>query len=347
MSRPDYVFATATHRVTATDDPHRFRAEPGGWEFDLTRERQTVPEALLTPAFEHAVMAWVLARGERTLRLNGGERSLRPEDLDRPPRGPVQRLVSIAPSNAEIVWALDATDLLVGAESSSDFPPMLERLPRLGPDLAVDMDALAALAPDLVLASLSVPGMERNIAGLERLGIPVLVLAPQNLAEIEADILRVGRTIGRSAQARRVTQEMAAQIAELRRKQAGHTPVPVFLEWWPKPMFTPGAPCWSNEMIELAGGVNVFRDRPQQSLEVSPEEVTQADPAVIFISWCGVPREKLNTERVLKREGIQGVRAVREKHVVPIDEALLGRPGPRVLEGIRRMAEAIREAEQA
>lgn len=349
MSRPRYAFKTLTHTWVETGTSGLYRAEPGGAELRLSLERQVLPPEVHTPELERIAAAWVIARGGRTLNLEGASGSLRngpiaPEHLDRPARGTVRRLVSIAPSNAEIVGALGATDLLVGVESSSDFPPEVKALPRLGPDLAVDMEALAALKPDLVLASLCVPGMERNIAGLECLGVPYLVLAPQSLAEIRADILRVGAAIGFGNAAARVVADMDGRLEALRTRQQGRAPVPVYLEWWPKPMFTPGGACWSNELIALAGGRNVFADRPGQSTEVTPEEVTQANPDVIVVAWCGVPFDKLNVNRVLQREGLGGVSAVRHHRVHAVDESLLGRPGPRVVEGIEAIARAIQGA---
>ena len=107
-------------------------------------------------------------------------------------------------------------------------------------------------------------------------------------------------------------------------------------------MFSPGGRCWSTELIELAGGVNVFRHLPAQSAEVSAADVVAADPEVIFLSWCGVPPAKLNPERVLTRTELAEVSAIRNRRVYPIDESLLGRPGPRVVEGIAQMAEKLR-----
>jgi iron complex transport system substrate-binding protein len=343
MARPDFAFRTSRHTVYAEGGPV-YRAEPGGMRLQLTLAAQGVPAELLDAEMERAVMAWVLARGGRRLNLNGDSRPLHPAQLDRPARGPVRRLVSIAPSNAEIVGALDAAGLLVGVESSSDFPPEVRGLPRLGPDLNVNLEALQRLAPDLVLASLSVPGMERNVAGLERLGLPTLVLAPQSVAEIRADILRVGAALGRAERAQAVVERMDGQLAELGRHCAGQPPVPVYLEWWPKPMFTPGGACWTNELIERAGGVNVFRERQVQSEAVEVEDLVRADPEVILVAWCGVPFDKLDVRRVLTRPGLEGVRAVRNGRVVAIDESLLGRPGPRVTEGALRIAEALRGA---
>jgi iron complex transport system substrate-binding protein len=340
MGRPEFAFRTRDQTVYPAG-ASVYRAEPAGAVLRLTLDAQEVPPALLTPEMERAVMAWVMARGGRRLRLNGTERGLRPELLDRPAGAAVRRLISIAPSNAEIVGALGAAGRLVAVESSSDFPPEVRALPRLGPDLAVDLDAVARLAPDLVLASLSVPGMERNVAGLERLGLPYLVLAPQCVADIRADILRVGAALDCPGRAAQVVADMDAGFAELAGAAAGRGPVPVYLEWWPNPMFSPGAACWTNELIECAGGRNVFRDRPGQSGTVQAGDVARADPHVILVAWCGVPLDKLNVQRVLSRPGLAGVSAVRNGRVVAIDESLLGRPGPRVVEGARQIAKAI------
>jgi iron complex transport system substrate-binding protein len=341
MSRPDFAFKTSTHTWVATAAAGVYRAEPGGTEVRLSIARQEIPAEVRTPELERVVMSWVISRGGRTLNLDGTPRPIAPGDLDRPAPGPVRRLVSIAPSNAEIVGALGAAGLLVGVESSSDFPPEVQSLPRLGPDLHVDMAALAALRPDLVLASLCVPGMERNIAGLERIGVPYIVLAPQSLADIRSDILRTGAAIGTSDAAGRVVADMDARLDALREQRAGQPAVPLYLEWWPKPMFTPGRACWSNELIALAGGRNVFADQPGQSAEVAPEAVARANPAVIVVAWCGVPFDKLNVNRVLQREGLESVSAVRTRRVHAVDESLLGRPGPRVVEGIEHLARAI------
>ncbi len=349
MARPDHAFRTSTHTVFATDEAGVYRTEPDGHELRFSLEAQHLPPGLDTPEFERAAMAWVITRGGRTLNLNGRRRPLSPQMLDRPPAGPVRRLITIAPSNAEIVGALDSADLLVGVESTSDFPPEVKRLPQLGPELNVDMEALAALKPELVLASLTVPGMERSLTALEQTGIPYLVFAPRGLADIFEEIERAGAAIGRPERAEALLKRLRGRLEVLRRGleekgagcEGGPAPVRVYLEWWPKPMFSPGRTCWSNELIELAGGVNVFRAIPSQSGEVTAEEVTAADPEVIFVSWCGVPKEKLDPKRVLKRGGLEKVTAVREGRVYPIDESLLGRPGPRVFDGIDLMAEKL------
>ncbi len=346
QSRPEHAFFSAGHTWLRTGDEGVFHSQESGAEIRLTRERQQAPDSLVDESLKRAVGAWLIARGVREINLNETREPIGPEWLERPqswPEPPLRRVVSIAPSNTEIMAGLGAESLLVGVDSGTDYPPGIIGLPRLGSELYVDMEALAALKPDLVLASLTVPGMERNVTILERMEIPMLITAPLSLTDIGREMLRAGNAIGYREAARDAVNKMEQGFAELQAARAGlpSRPVRVFLQWWHHPMFTPGAVCWSNELIESAGGVNVFRHLPVQSAEVSPQQVVEADPEVIFLSWCGVPYGKLNPERVLRRKDLSSVTAIARERVFPLDEALLGRPGPRLVQGATRMAELI------
>jgi hypothetical protein len=145
----------------------------------------------------------------------------------------------------------------VACEDSSDWPPEVEGCERLGPDLGPDLDRVAALAPDLVLSSLSVPGMERNVTGLRVRGVRQRVLAPRSLDDVLAELRLVGEDLGLPERAAAVCEQMQAEREALRAARP-ERPVGVYLEWWPRPMFSPGAACYSNELIALAGGFNVF-----------------------------------------------------------------------------------------
>ena len=136
-----------------------------------------------------------------------------------------------------------------------------------------------------------------------------------------------------------VREGLAAERAALLAERPAE-PVRVSLEWWPRPMFSPGADCYSNELIALAGGINVFGERAGASLEVTVEEVLREDPEVCFVSWCGVAADKLDPDNLIKR--MEGLRAAREGWVFALDERFSGRPGPRMLEASRIMGRAIR-----
>jgi iron complex transport system substrate-binding protein len=153
----------------------------------------------------------------------------------------------------------------------------------------------------------------------------------------------LGEQLGVEARAREVVEDMRRQIAELQAQASERpTPVRVYLEWWPRPMFTPGAACYSNELIALAGGINVFGQRPGSSLEISVDDLIAAQPEVCFVSWCGVAADKLDVRRLIDRPGLEKLPAARAGRVFPLDERFSGRPGPRMLEAARIMAAGIR-----
>ena len=106
------------------------------------------------------------------------------------------KIISICPSNTELCAYLGIEDQLIAIDDYSDWPDSIQALPRVGPDLSINLDLVQELEPDLVLASLSVPGMEKNIEGLEERGIPHLTFNPQSLEDIANDLLTLGSAVG-------------------------------------------------------------------------------------------------------------------------------------------------------
>src|ERR1700756_5611896 len=107
-----------------------------------------------------------------------------------------ERIISLCPSNTEILFALGLGDCIVGVDSHSDYPPQVKELPKVGPDLRINMEKVKALKPDLIVASLTVPGMERNIEALEEMKLSYIVLNPQSIKGTLEDILMVGKITG-------------------------------------------------------------------------------------------------------------------------------------------------------
>ena len=191
------------------------------------------------------------------------------------------RIVSLCPSNTEILACLGLSDHIVGVDRYSDWPPAVRSLPDLGPDLAIDMDRVAALQPSLIVASLSVPGMERNVEQLEDLGIPYLVLNPKRLEDIYDDILDVGAATNRTAQASQLVHQMKERIEEVadRCSSQGDTPR-LYWEWWPKPVFSPGGNNWLTDVSEAVSAVNVFADHPDEKKQTDWEGSRSSGPGL-------------------------------------------------------------------
>jgi iron complex transport system substrate-binding protein len=248
------------------------------------------------------------------------------------------RLVSLTCSNTEIVCALGLGHALVGVDDHSDFPPeVVDGLPRVGPDLSIDVDRVAELRPDLVLASLTVPGHEKVVARLAAAGLPHVAPAPLSVADVLRDVRDLARLLGVPDRGEAVASAMEAEL-----RPCPDTGRSVLVEWWPKPVIAAGRRSWIQDLVTLAGGRNAL-DRDVISAPLTNEESAALAPDVVVVSWCGVPFDRYRLDVVHRRPGWGEVPAVRAGRVVPITEAWLGRPGPRLVDGYRALRLALAE----
>ena len=252
------------------------------------------------------------------------------------------RVFSHTCSNTEIVCELGCADFLVGVDADSDYPPeVVARLPQPGRDLDLDVAQVAALQPDLVLTSLTLPGHQQVIDELHAAGLRTLVCDPLSLADVHEDIRRIARALGVEERGEALVQRM----------QAAMQPVPVtgrrprvLVEWWPKPVIAVGGQSWVHEMIEAAGGSNPWGELPVKSQPLEDADAAAQAPDVVVMSWCGVRVENYRAEVVRRRPHWEDVPAVRHDRIHAISEAFLGRPGPRLVEGHRQLCRVIAEA---
>lgn len=211
------------------------------------------------------------------------------------------RLISICPSNTELVHFLGITSQLVGVDDFSDWPAEIEKLTRLGPDLSIDMDKLQSLEPDLVLASLSVPGMEKNVEELKRRNIPHVVYNPQSLTDIQNDLLDLGQRTNKMLPARHMVDWMIKEIRSYEKiSRSIKNRRKVYFEWWPKPVFTPGKVNWLTEIAYLAGGQNLFEDVELASVQTTWDDVVNRKPDMIGMVWVGVKTDKMQPSHIKK-----------------------------------------------
>ncbi|WP_210365712.1 cobalamin-binding protein [Bacillus sp. REN3] len=248
------------------------------------------------------------------------------------------RVVSLCPSNTEIMEFLGLAHLLVGVDDFSDWPESIKRLPKLGPDLSIDLDLVQQLKPDLVLASLSVPGMEKNVEGLKELGLPYIVLNPQSFADIEKDLLITAEALQMPERGKEAAREFRSRFEETKAKgsQAVYWPR-LYWEWWPKPVFTPGNINWLTELSEAAGAENAFKDVELASVQTDWDDVRSRNPDYICIAWVGVSRQKVKKEQITKRPGWEELDAVKKDRILILEEELFCRPSPRLLDGLEKL----------
>jgi iron complex transport system substrate-binding protein len=251
------------------------------------------------------------------------------------------RVVSLACSNTEIVCALGCEDLLVGVDDHSDYPErVVARLPRVGPDLDIDVEAVMALEPDLVLATLTVPGHEKIVERLEGTGLRFIAPEPVSLADVYRDIHQIGDLLAVPESAERLVAEMRTALDADEPPDDAPT---ILVQWWPKPVITPGRLSWASDVIRAAGGRAALGHEDHKSRPMTDEEVYELAPDAVVLSWCGVHPDKYRPDVVLGNETWANLPFVREARVYCVGEPFLGRPGPRLAKGLHALREIVAE----
>ena len=252
-----------------------------------------------------------------------------------------QRIISLGPSNTEILYALGAEQRVLGVDDYSDYPPEVQVKPKLGaPFPSFNMESIVALDPDLVV---SVPLVQFNDQ-MRSHGIPVIVLDPRDLEEILATILLLGDAIGAKDEALTLVGNLQHRIEAVRVGIKGSQKVRVFYELdatdSTRP-YTVGPGSFVEDLITLAGGWNVSSQTAAAYPQVGLEFVVAMDPQVILLGDAFAPYNPQTPEMVRRRPGWGIITAVQEGAIIPIDGDLTTRPGPRIVDGLEAIAEAL------
>jgi iron complex transport system substrate-binding protein len=247
---------------------------------------------------------------------------------------PARRIVSLAPHLTEQLFAIGAGDLIVGTTDFADFPEAAKRVPRVARAHSVDLERVSAARADLVLVWGS--GFPpATVDALRRLGVPTFVSEPRQLADIATSLERLGALTGRSPA--RAAGAFNAKLAALRDRYRDRREVRVFYQVWNDPLMTLGGRHVVSEAIALCGGRNVFADLAPIAPRVSTEAVLAADPEAIITAEPGArPSGVLATWQRFER-----ITAVRRNLLVTLDADRINRHGPRIVDEIAVLCEAI------
>jgi iron complex transport system substrate-binding protein len=252
-----------------------------------------------------------------------------------------QRIISLAPSNTEVLFALGLEDRVVGVTEFCDYPEAALDKPKVGGFSTVDVERVVALEPDLILAT-SVHET-KVIPTLEKVGLTVVALAPETLDEVLANIILVGKITGRSQEATRLVAGLEERVKVITDKTEslpeGQRPR-VFYLTWHDPLMTPGSGTRHDDVILKAGGTNIARDLTGYA-GISLEAVVDANPEVIIAGVGMGSGENLPFQFVLTEPRLMDTDARRNNRVYEIDVDLVGRPGPRIVDALEKFAEFI------
>lgn len=193
-----------------------------------------------------------------------------------------QRVVALAPSLSEMMLELDAAERLVGVLDGGPRLPALAHLPSLGRHGQLNLEALLALQPDLILLWPDSVGPAMH-AQLKALGIPLIEAQPHSLMELADQLATIGAAVGHAAEGERLAAQMREGIAELTARYARREVLSVFYQVWDRPMYTLGGRQIVSDALRLCGARNVFEDLALPAPQVSVESLLARDPAVILV----------------------------------------------------------------
>ena len=255
--------------------------------------------------------------------------------------GNPQRIVSLAPSNTEILFALGLGDKVVGVTDFCDYPEEAQAIEKVG-GIEPNLEKIVALAPDLVLAIGGSPAQVEKATDMEKLGLTVLVLEPGDIESIMANIELVGKATGVEKEANQLAAQMRKRFDDITTKATGAGSRPsVFFELDatdPSKPYTPGPDSFIDALIGLAGGSNIAAGAKMQWAQLSTEEIIAQNPEVIVL---GDVNYGVTAEMVKERPGWSVITAVKNGAIYPIDDILVSRPGPRIIDGLEALARII------
>ncbi len=251
--------------------------------------------------------------------------------------GPAQRVVSLAPSNTEILFTIGAGAQVVGRDEFSDYPAEAASLPSIGGSMGeFSAEAIVALEPDLVLAAeINTPELVKQ---LEDLGLTVYYLSnPTTLEEMYVNLEIVARLTGHDVSG--LVESLKARVAAVDEKIAPLSFRPnVFYEidaTDPNKPWTYGPGTFGDLLIERAGGFNVGSVATDPYPQLSLEQIVVANPSIIVL---GDAMWGVTVESVQERAGWDAIDAVQNGNIFPIDDNLISRPGPRLVDGLEALA---------
>jgi iron complex transport system substrate-binding protein len=251
-----------------------------------------------------------------------------------------EKIVSVSPSETEILFALGLDDRIVGVSDLDDYPEAALSKPKMGNIMAPNEEALLAAEADVVFTGISI-----NPAALENLrslGIKVFKVDAKTVEDVMQNIRTIGKITDRQAEAQAVVDEMKADVERVTEAVRNLNPeekVDVYLEF--APGWTVGSGEFIDEMIRLAGGVNIAADQTGW-YEISEEAIIQTNPDVILYDGTMVDENNQTLEQIIRgRSGWDEIDAVREGRMYGLDSNLLTRPGPRVTKGLIEIAKSL------
>ena len=249
-----------------------------------------------------------------------------------------QRIISVAPSNTEILFALGLEDKIVGITNYCNFPEETKNIEKIGETSPLNLEKIVSLKPDLILAY---AGQLKEIPRLRELGLNTIVIEPLNLQETLKSIQMVATVAGIPEKGNILVENLSQRIDQIKTEVSNLeiTKKPkIFIGGIYETIWTPGEGTLFNELINLAGGINIAAGFSGW-IKISPEFIVKEDPDIIIIPIGAMnPGDELKIkENISQRPGWSNLSAVKTQKIFIVNEDLFFRPGPRIVDGLERL----------
>lgn len=252
---------------------------------------------------------------------------------------PATRIVALSPGATELVFAAGGGEQLVGAVSFSDYPPAAQKLPRVGSYDRIDLEAVLALEPDLIVAWVSGNPLNQ-VEQLQQLGLPVYYGEPRNFAGVSTTLERLAVLAGSETVGQGAANAFRNGIEALRQRYMQAAKVTVFYQVWEDPLMTVNDQHLISEAIRVCGGINVFADLPALAPRISREAVLERDPQAIIAGGMGEDDPAwLDPWR-----RFPSLQAVSKDNLFFVAPSTLQRPTPQMLAGTRALCSHLETA---
>ncbi|MCD6507460.1 cobalamin-binding protein [Candidatus Poribacteria bacterium] len=249
---------------------------------------------------------------------------------------PPRRIVSMAPSVTEMLFAIGLGDKIVGVTDYCDYPPAALKKPKIGGYYNPNVETILSLNPDLVIATAD--GYNRGVVNkLTSLGVSCYVVNPQTIEGILNTMIELGRITGRAKEAQETVERLRRRVEAIRSKVREIPPdrrVKVFYCVGPTELWTAGSGTYIDDLIEEAGGINIAHGSKQRWFQFSGEELIKDNPDVIIVAGM-ISNDKAVDLPLWSK--YKEVKAVREGKIYPFDPDMLNRPGPRSVDVLEMM----------
>lgn len=255
---------------------------------------------------------------------------------------PAQRIVTLAPHATELLFAIGAGQHIIGTVEHSDFPEAAKRIPRIGGYNGLDMEAIVALHPDVIIVwSGGTPSAQ--IEKLRQFGLPLYLSTLKSVSDIADAMERLGALTGKEPAAQQAATQFRKTLDSLRNQYQQRSKVSVFYQTWNRPLMTINGEQIISDVLRLCGGENIFARLPVLAPTVSIEAVLQADPQAILTSST----DHSPPSGLAEWKRWPQLRAVRNKHLFYVSGDLISRPTPRILQGMAEVCGKLDEVRQS